>query len=267
MNRWSSASTAIIAFALLGGSPVRGDTTITLKNGNGDSQSVIAVKGHMARMTDSQGQGYLLYDKARNLVIQVDTENKQYLEVDHSFLKQRAEAMAKLREQVAVYMKEQIEQVPPEQRALLEARMNSFMDQAENPPPPTEIRVEKNEDKTVNGFGCRQHALYEAKQKVAEVCLARPEEAQVSSADYATLMAMMDFMRDMAQGVHALGNDSDPLLMSGLQGIPVSMKDLKRGEDYVLAGVSNEKLDEALFIGYKSYRKQEINPATPEVEQ
>jgi hypothetical protein len=124
--------------------------------------------------------------------------------------------------------------------------------------PPADIRVEVRGKKTVNGYACKQHELYEGKRKVAEVCMATAAAAKVSEADYATLMAMMDFMREMMKSASPMAGNEDPLTMSGLKGIPVAMKNLKNGDSHSLAAVSSKKLSEKQFSEYKAYRKQEL---------
>lgn len=266
MTAKNVASSIMIISLLFAVSPARADSTITLKDSKDGSRSLIQVKGGMARMSEPGSQDYMLYDKARDLVIHVDGARGQYTEMDRDTLKQQAAAMGGMRQEMAAQMEQmqaQLQGLPPEQRRMIEQQMGSMMGTPSAAPQPArKVRSEARGRKKVNGFACKQHDLYEGKDKVAEVCIASADDIDVSKSDYETVTAMMAFMRDMeksAQMMSGQSADSDPLILSGLTGIPVAMKDFRGGEDYSLGGVSTDKLDAALFTDYKRFQKQDMS--------
>ena len=104
------------------------------------------------------------------------------------------------------------------------------------------------------------------KQAVGDICLSSAAEVGVSPADFATLMAMMDFMRQAAGMAGELTGgltESTRLLLSGLQGVPVAARDFQSRKQFTVAGVSRQPLDAGLFNGYRGYRRQNLLEAIP----
>jgi hypothetical protein len=125
----------------------------------------------------------------------------------------------------------------------------------------------KKGSREVNGFKCNDYQVIEGKTPVADVCIAEKAGAGMSGDDFATLSAMMAFMRSMAQqasemaGPMAGGFDSS--MMADIKGFPVEIKDTRSGEQYGVASVANSKLSDAPFSEYKKLRKDEM-PALPD---
>ena len=103
-------------------------------------------------------------------------------------------------------------------------------------------------------------------QAVGDVCLSTAAEAGVSPADFATLMAMMDFMRQaagMAQELTGGMTESTHLLLSGLQGVPVAARDYQSRQQFTVASVSSQALDTGLFNGYRGFRRKGLLETIP----
>jgi hypothetical protein len=129
-----------------------------------------------------------------------------------------------------------------------------------------ELQTLARGNRTIAGFHCRLHVLLKARQPVGDVCLSSAAEAGVSPADFATLMAMMDFLRQaagMAQELTGGLTESTRLLLSGLQGVPVAARDYQSRQQFMVAGVSGKPLDAGLFTGYRGYRHQDLMEAIP----
>jgi len=96
---------------------------------------------------------------------------------------------------------------------------------------------------------------------IGEVCLATAADAGMSDSDFATLMAMMNFMRELAgttqKMVGELGENSR-LLLSGLQGVPVAMMDYQSRKQYRVTEVSSESLGADVFNSHRLYSKQDL---------
>jgi hypothetical protein len=136
----------------------------------------------------------------------------------------------------------------------------------DNLPDLDKLRSVARGTRTIGGFHCQLHLLLKEQQAVGDVCLSSAAEAGVSPADFATLMAMMDFLRHaagMAQELTGGLTESTRLLLSGLQGLPVAARDYQSRQQFMVAGVSGQALDAGLFDGYRGYRRTDLMEAIP----
>jgi hypothetical protein len=245
----------ILLTTLLPGPPGRADTTIRLDGSRQAANAVIQVKGNMARLAPAGQPAYVLYDKARNLAIYVDTAGKTYTEVDRPTLEKYAGMVSAMRQQ--------LQMLPPAQRVLLEQHMGSLTGMSVNIGLPDlgALRSVARGTRVIGGFHCQLHLLLKEQQAVGDVCLSTAAEAGVSPADFATLMAMMDFMRQAAGLAGELTGgltESTRLLLSGLQGVPVAARDFQSRQQFTVAGVSARVLDGGLFNDYRGYRRRDL---------
>jgi len=243
----------------------RADSTITMQDAGGTPQAVIEVKGNMARLSTPGQAEYMLYDASRDLIIQVDTGQQEYMEIDRATLAEFSAAMTQMQQEMApqiAQMREQLKSLPPEQRAMIEQQMGgmaNFGAGESKPAEPIEL-VKRGSDK-VGGFKCQVYDAMQGKEKLSEVCLATAADAGVSKSDFATLSAMMAFMREMASSAQKLAADlggGQHIMLGGAQGVPVSVKEFKGGHEYAVKDVSDKALDETRFSEYKAYRKQQM---------
>ena len=251
---------AILLTSLLPAPPGQADTTIRIDGSPEAANTVVQVKGNMARLAPSGQPGYVLYDKSRNLAIYVDTAGKTYTEVDRPTLEKYAGMVSTMRQQ--------LQMLPPAQRALLEQNMDSLMGTQRNNglPDHDQLHSVASGTRIIAGFHCQLHMLMNQQQAVGDICLSTAAEAGVSPADFATLMAMMDFMRQaagMAQELTGGLTESTRLLLSGLQGVPVAARDYQSRQQFTVAGVSSQVLDTGLFNGYRGYRRKGLLETIP----
>ena len=262
---FSTVSTLILAVSPA--TSILADSTITMQDAAGTSQSVIEVKGDMARMSTPGQADYMLYDASRDVIIHVSSDRQEYMEISRDTLKEFGAAMSEMQQQMApqiAQMREQLKSLPPEQRAMIEQQMGSLAGLANAEPKAAEaVKLVQRGNSEVGGFKCRRYDAVQGKDKVSEVCLATAADAGVSKADFATLSAMMAFMRDMASSAQKLTagmGGAQPLMLGGVDGVPVSVKDLQSGREYRVADVSDKTLNKARFSGYQSYRQVQLSP-------
>jgi hypothetical protein len=251
------AAAVMLLTTLLPALPGQADTTIRLDGSREAANAVIQIKGTMARLAPSGQSVYVLYDKSRNLAIYVDTASKTYIEVDRMTLEKYTG--------MASAMREQLQMLPPAQRALLEQHMGGLMGNNGMPNLDTLHSIARG-TRVIAGFHCQLHLLLKEQQAVGDVCLSSAAEAGVSPADFSTLMAMMEFMRGaagMAQELTGGLTESTRLLLSGLQGVPIAARDYQSHQQFTVAGVSGQVLDTGLFNSYRGYRRKSLLEAMP----
>jgi hypothetical protein len=250
----------ILLTSLLPASPGQADTTIRLDGSREAANAIIQIKGHLARLASSGQPAYVLYDNARNLAIYVDTAKKTYTEVDRPTLERYAGMVSTVRQQLQL--------LPPAQRAMLEQQVGGLMGIPRDGglPDIDTLRSVARGTRVIAGFHCQLHVLMKEQQAVGDVCLSTAPEAGVSPADFATLMAMMDFMRAAAGMAKELTGglaESTHLLLSGLQGVPVAARDYQSRQQFTVASVSSQALDTGLFNGYRGYRRKGLLETIP----
>lgn len=237
--------------------PAMADTTIRLGGSDDASRTVIQVKDHMARMAHAGQPGHILFDRARQVAIYVDPVLKEYREIDQQQLDRYADIIAMLRQQMERFSA-QIQNMPAEQRAFIEQQMGI---PAGGLPDLEVMSTETRGVHNVAGFRCQLQVLFKDLQPIGEICLATAADAGMSVNDFTTLMAMMSFMRELASTtqklVGELGENSR-LLLSGLQGVPVAMKDYQNQKEYRVTEVSGKPIGTDVFDSYRAYNRQEL---------
>ena len=243
--------------AMLLAFPVMADTTIRLGGSDDASRTVIQVKDHMARMAQAGQPGHVLFDRARHVAIYVDPVKQEYREIDQQQLDKYAEIITMLRQQMEL-LSAQMQNLPAAQRAFIEQQMGI---PAGGLPDLEVLTTEARGTHDVAGFKCQLQVLYKNQQPIGEVCLATAADAGMSESDFATLMAMMNFMRELASTtqklVGELGENSR-LLLSGLQGVPVAMRDYQNQKEYRVTEVSSKTIGAEVFNSYLTYNKQDL---------
>jgi hypothetical protein len=266
MKRPQGLSLTTLAAALLGASPLMADSTVTMKD-----NTVVQVRNGMARMDPAGDSTYMQYDAERNLLIHVDPGEGTYMELDEQVIQQQAAAMGDMRKEMAAQieaMRSQLQNMPEAQRRMIEQQMGSMMGGAgrDQPAAKPDVKAVKKGSRKLNGFDCDDYQLLEGNAAVADVCIAEQAGAGMSGDDFATLRAMMTFMRSMAQQASEMAGpmagDLDPAVMADIEGFPIEMKDHRSGEQYGVASVANGKLSEAPFNEYRQLRKEEM-PSMP----
>ena len=249
--------TGHICAAVLLSQAVMADTTIRLGGSNDASRTVIQVKDHMARMAQAGQPGHVLFDRTRHVAIYVDPVKQEYREIDQQQLDKYAEIITMLRQQMEL-LSAQMQNLPAAQRAFIEQQMGI---PAGGLPDLEVVTTEARGVHDVAGFRCQLQVLFKDLQPIGEVCLAAAADAGMSEGDFATLMAMMNFMRELASTtqklVGELGENSR-LLLSGLQGVPVAMRDYQNQKEYRVTEVSSKTIGADVFNSYLSYNKQDL---------
>ena len=266
MSSPRTLSLTALAAMLASAVPVMADSTVTMQDG-----TVVQIRNGMARMNPAGDSSYMQYDAGRNVLLHVDPGEGTYLELNEQTMQQQAEAMGAMREQMAAQMESmraQLQNMPEAQRQMIEQRMGAMMGPgaAQSAPKP-DVKAVKQGSRTVNGFKCNDYQLSEGKKPVADVCIAETAGAGMSKDDFATLSAMMTFMRSMAQQASEMAGPMaggfDPTVMADVEGFPVEVKDHRSGEQYGVASAANDALSDAPFSEYKKLRKEEM-PAMPD---
>ncbi len=249
MIRTRPSTYLVFATALL--LPVCAFADATLLVQGSDGQSSIQLRGGMGRMDTADGD-YMLFDRARNVVIRVEPADGGYTQVTEDHIGQMAQAAGALRSQLG--------NLPPAQRAIIEERMNAMLGVPNaEPAPQAPITAVRKGRGTVAGMTCEKYELRQGNGKIGDACMADAASGNLSKDDFATLEAMMAFLRKtMTQAAELAGSMGDQMafLKTGLPGVPLSVEG--DGETFAVTSVSGDELEQSLFTDYRNLKEKVI---------
>jgi hypothetical protein len=265
MNSRIFSSVSALVLGVSAVAAAQADSTITLQDASGGSQALIEVKGDKVRLSAVDQPDYVLYDASRDVVIHVNSERKEFTEIDRATLQRFADTVSVIHKQLAPQLAQigqQLKSLPPEQRAAIEQQMgNAASFGAVEAESADAIELVKRGSDTVANFKCQVYQVVQGKQTLGEVCLASAADAGISEADFATLTAMTGFMRDMASNAQKLSagfGGPSQLILAGAEGVPVSVKEYGGGREYAVVGVSDKAVEAARFHAHESYHRQSL---------
>jgi len=239
------------------------DATLTMQDVGGKMDSVIEVKDHMVRISTPGQPDYMLFDTQRDVAIHVSSVNREYMEIDRAAMTEMAESVARMQKEMApqmAKMREQLKNMPPEQRAMIEQQMGGVSFGAMEAKPVAKVTTVKRGSDKIAGFKCQRYDVMNDEARVADVCVATDADAGMSKADFSTVSKATKFMRDMAEGAQKMSADmgTPEMSMGDIEGVPVSTRDLRSGREFRLVNVSDDALDDARFNAYRSLSKKEM---------
>lgn len=233
------------------------DTTLSFNDGRQPDPTSFLIKNGQVLMQGKSPQGgefASIYDSKKNHFLIVDYGRQNFYVMDKPLLNKQIKLMEEMRAQMKQNMQAQIQQLPPEQKKMMEQRMDAML----NPPKPPPMKITRTgKAESINGIDCSLFDVHRGEEKVREVCVAKTEELKISETDYNTLRNMFAYMKDMAETLakqSPMGSD-DGAMMAEMDGIPVEMRDLRQGFVSRLEGVSNDDISPSLFQIPSTFQK------------
>jgi len=227
------------------------DTTLSFNDGRQPDPTSFLIKDGQVLMQGKSPQGgefASIYNSQKNHFLIVDYGRQNYYVMDKPLLDKQIKLMEEMRARMKQNMQTQMQmqQLPPEQKKMMEQRMDAML----NPPKPPPMKITNTgKAESINGIDCNLFDVHRGEEKVREVCVAKTEALKISEADYNTLRSMFAYMKDMAETLakqSPMGSD-DGAMMAEMDGIPVEMRDLRQGFVSRLEGVSNNDISPSLF--------------------
>ena len=236
------------------------DTTLTFDDGRRPDATSFLIKDGKVLMQGKGPQGgeyASIYDSNKNHFLVVDYGHQNYYIMDKALIDKQMKAMDSMREQMKQNMQAQIQQMPEEQRKMMEQRMNTML----NPPKPPALKItDTSKTENINGISCKVFEVYRGEEAIREVCVAPISAIKMPDADYKTLRSMFAYMKDMAESMAKkspmAGNDG--AIMADMEGVPVEMRDLRKDFVSRLEGVSTKEINPKLFEIPASFK--EVDP-------
>ena len=232
------------------------DALLRFTDSEGD-HSEILVKGPYARMDivngGSGGSGFMLFNADDRSLYIVDQGSRTYMAFDERAIDAQMQAM----DQMIADMRAQIQQLPAEARAEMEAQMGLGV---ESGPLTVEQEVTGREH-DIGNLRCQETEIIVGERVRSIACVAAPGELGLSPRDFGTFHSLMGHLFDLSRRAldaggplaRAMGSN----VMPPLDGVPLEVRDVHDGVTTRLAGVSTDTLSPEFFRIPPNYRERD----------
>ena len=178
--------------------------------------------------SDDKNTMMFLTDGGRSRMVILDKAKNQYQEIDEETMKQLGAQVNSAMAQ----MQEQMKNLPPEQRAMMEKMMKGKMPQMAAAAPRTVYTAKGGS--SVNGFSCTKYEGMEGAQKVADVCAASASQIKLGVNDFQVFQKMKDFVSSLTS---AMSNSpfysnlaAGRYFENGIEGFPIQRIEYNNGK-------------------------------------
>jgi hypothetical protein len=228
-----SASTAFAADGIV--------MTQQLTRGNGEVTTMNTQITKTKMKAEYAGPGgtqqIVIFDGAQQVLYRIDPAAKTVTVTTKADLEQMSGAMTAMMAQ----MQAQMANMPPAQRAQMEALMRGRMGGAAPAPPKTEYR--KTGSATVGRWSCDTYEGFRNGQKTSEICTVAPSALGFTAADFEVSHQLAEFFSSMVGGltdqVASIGRPE----VEGFAGLPIRSTTFVNGQqiktEVVRAGRQN----------------------------
>jgi hypothetical protein len=260
---------AVAALSLSGA--IHADATLQYTDsGEEGSGSTLMIKGSQVRMEEREADGstvYSLFDSETRTFVMVIDEERGYAELTEDGLRAQAGEVRAMQEQFLQQMRQQMEQMPPEQRSMMEQQMlqmgiDAAMLSGEDSPVPDSSALETRRtggSSTIGGVRCEGMEVLLDGTRTNELCVADPEKLGLSAADFATLRILFEFMQSLSDIALSMGGpfaaEMSAEMLPVVDGVPVQVKNLQDGSVITLESVSTDALSADLFQVPAGYQR------------
>ena len=216
------AITALPAFA---GKRIEMQST-DLTNNKVTPNSILLDADRMRIDTDNTTVMFLT--KGGNRIVMLEKGRNEYREMTEADIQQLSQQLNGAMAQ----MQEALKNVPPAQRAQMEAMMKGRMGGAAAAAPAAITYTAKG-SATVNGFKCTNYEGTREGQKISEICAAQPSDIKIAPSDFQVLEKLREMVSGMLGSLPNMatnGNILGTVTEKSINGFPVQGTSFKDGK-------------------------------------
>ena len=211
-----------------------------------------------AEMAGASGEKQIaVFDGARQVMMIIDQQRKSYTEIT----REDADRLGAQMSDAMAQMQKQLEAMPPERRAQVEAMMKGRMGGASSLVP--KVKYRKAGKGQAGKWACDLYEGYEGERKTSEICTVDPKVLGLTPADFGVAQQMADFfkrlMPQMAGQVFTFGSAEQ----QGFAGVPVRRTFTLAGREMTseIVDVSRQSFPDASYAVPEGYQKRSFGPA------
>jgi len=171
-----------------------------------------------------------VYDGSAQVARMINLDKKTYFEMTRA----QAQQMGQQADSAMAAMQEQLKNMPPEQRQMVEQMMRARglgagPTRGGGPPASERIEYRRTGTDKVAQFPCTKYEGYRGQAKVVEVCAAEPRDLGVTAADFEVTRQFAEFIKIMlpqaADQIATYGSVEE----QGFAGFPVRRTSFRNG--------------------------------------
>ena len=259
----------VTVFVCLSTTGALADSTLKFRTKGDSDISAVMIHGGKVRMESATPEGaqISIYNSQDKTFTVLNKEQKSYIVMDQKSVKEQAVRIKDTQKRLMAQMREQMRNMPPEQRKMVEQKMAELgaVDTGKMKPSTFSARKTGN-TKRVNGIECAVYQSYRDNRPLGDACIASRKALNLSESDYTTLRGMFAFLRDMkmqfASGSGVSTPENEMGLFDNIDGLPIKVTNTS-GAQMVLEGISNEALSPDMFNVPAGFTKVDMrNPAS-----
>ncbi|MCI5064307.1 DUF4412 domain-containing protein [bacterium] len=257
------------AFVLLPCSIAFADVVVTIETTENDSSKTVGkmyVKKNSLRMAQGEGAGssseVMIYEGDAEKLITVNEKQKEYIEITQADMKKLASKMNDAMKQ----LEEQMANVPPQQRAMMEQMMAGMMGKVKQPKAPAPAKVRKTGDSaTISGYHCDKYEVTREGKKTREYwvtsagALTGGEELRSAFTSLGSFFEEM--MSAVSDGPLAQMGSNPYAEFSQITGVPIKTIQYRNGavvQQTVIKEIANKEIEAAMFRAPEGYARKSI---------
>lgn len=259
MSRLSCFLLAIALLSTVG--EVHAGTIYTMSEqvGQNPDNIQLSVEGESLRM-DQSGDNATIFKGGAERILAVDHGRKSYMVIDRESIAQTLEQLNPALER----MRQQLESMAPDQRALVEKMMGRNLPPKESAPQRWEV-ASTGETGAQAGIDCEWHTVSVDDQLTQRLCMADPDKVTGGRAALANMRAMAQFFDEVFSEVRKqlpfTMPDNPMSNMHKLDGFPIITQQLSDGvvnSDLRLESAETMAIDTGTFEAPEGYTQQKI---------
>ena len=218
------------------------------------------------RMDHMDGKGGILTSMIflNNEMFIVNHQDKKFNRIDEATLAEFTAQMKKASEAMK-QLEQQMANMPPQQRAMMEKMMKGRMPGMPGKSGMPTVRVEATGQGRWESYSCKNYTIYFGDERREEICAAPPEEVIGADEVLKAMQNMTEFQKKMTEAMPripiggALNEQIEAL--SQIDGFPVHRqeyrKDVKLNEIF-LSSAKQESLSDNLFSPPQGYKEEKM---------
>ncbi len=254
---------AVLLFLASTAPALADDVVLTLEERHGDDIEEIRMmvsEGRLASMNED-GQVTMIFVRESGSLITIDHDDRAYLELNRDNVSVMVDEIDRAMQE----MRAQLDQMPPQQREMIEQQMGSmFGDTAEAPPERT--FSETDERGSAAGIDCRWYDILEEDRTIGRACVAAHTDVPGGEDMLAMMSAMGEFYEELLSqmaGRVPMILPANPILpLTDLSGLPIrSFEQRDDEEDAIeteLLRIERTTVDPGYFEVPRGYRSMEM---------
>ena len=233
--------------------------TMTEKAGNSTDKVKLSVEGESLRMDQSSSDA-VVFNGAMQHALNIDHGKRSYILIDRQEIAKTVEQLNPALER----MRQELANMPPDQRAMVEKMMGGKMPSSKSEPPKWDIAATGETDSQA-GIDCEWHDISLNGKLSQRLCMADPDKVTGGRAALNNMRAMAEFFDDVFSQIREqmpFALPQNPMSnVNKVDGFPIITQQVNNGvvqSDLRLDSAESVALGRAVFEAPEGYSQKRL---------